>query len=123
MAKTREAAVAVIGIDIGKYAFHIVGCNRAATEVVAQPSRSTARQHALVSDRHGGLRGGPRYCPSLRELGRQAAGHVERILNGAQAGELPFQGPTHFDFAINMKTANARLASRSRRVSSWLPTR
>lgn len=47
------------------------------------------------------------YGPSLRELGRQAAGHVERILNGAQAGELPFQGPTHFDFAINMRTAKA----------------
>jgi putative ABC transport system substrate-binding protein len=47
------------------------------------------------------------YGPSLRELGRQAAGYVERILNGGQAGELPFQGPTHLDFAINMKTAKA----------------
>jgi putative ABC transport system substrate-binding protein len=47
------------------------------------------------------------YGPSLRELGRQAAGYVERILNGAQAGELPFQGPTHLDFAINMRTAKA----------------
>ena len=47
------------------------------------------------------------YGPSLRELGRQAAGYVERILNGAQAGELPFQGPTHFDFAINMRAAKA----------------
>jgi putative tryptophan/tyrosine transport system substrate-binding protein len=47
------------------------------------------------------------YGPSLKELGRQAAGYVDRILNGAQAGELPFQGPTHFDFAINMKTAKA----------------
>ena len=47
------------------------------------------------------------YGPSLRELGRQAAGYVERILNGAQAGELPFQGPTHFDFAINLRTAKA----------------
>lgn len=45
------------------------------------------------------------YGPSLQELGKQAAGYVERILNGAQAGELPFQGPTHLDFAINMKTA------------------
>ena len=45
--------------------------------------------------------------PSLRELGRQAASYVERILNGAQAGELPFQGPTHFDFAINMRAAKA----------------
>jgi putative ABC transport system substrate-binding protein len=47
------------------------------------------------------------YGPSLRELGRQAAGYAERILNGAQAGELPFQGPTRFDFAINMRTAKA----------------
>ena len=47
------------------------------------------------------------YGPSLRELGRQGAGYVERILNGTQAGELPFQGPTRLDFAINMKTAKA----------------
>jgi len=46
------------------------------------------------------------YGPSLRELGQQAAGYVERILNGAQAGELPFH-PTHLDFAINMRTAKA----------------
>ena len=47
------------------------------------------------------------YGPNLRELDLQAAGYVERILNGAQAGELPFQGPTHLDFAINMRTARA----------------
>jgi putative tryptophan/tyrosine transport system substrate-binding protein len=45
------------------------------------------------------------YGPSLRELGLQAASYVERILKGEQAGELPFQGPTHLDFAINMRTA------------------
>jgi putative tryptophan/tyrosine transport system substrate-binding protein len=45
------------------------------------------------------------YGPSLRELGQQAASYVERILKGEQAGELPFQGPTHLDFAINMRTA------------------
>jgi putative tryptophan/tyrosine transport system substrate-binding protein len=47
------------------------------------------------------------YGPSLRELDQQVAGYVERILNGAQVGELPFQGPTHLDFVINMKTAKA----------------
>jgi putative tryptophan/tyrosine transport system substrate-binding protein len=47
------------------------------------------------------------YGPSLRELGRQAADYVERILNGAPAGELPFQGPTHLDFAVNIRTAKA----------------
>jgi putative tryptophan/tyrosine transport system substrate-binding protein len=47
------------------------------------------------------------YGPSLRELQQQVAGYVERILNGAQAGELPFQGPTRLDFVINMRTAKA----------------
>jgi putative ABC transport system substrate-binding protein len=47
------------------------------------------------------------YGPSVQELDRQAAGYVERILNGAQAGELPFQGPTRIDFTINMRTARA----------------
>ena len=47
------------------------------------------------------------YGPSLSELRQQAASYVERIFNGAQAGELPFQGPTQFDFAVNMKTAKA----------------
>ena len=47
------------------------------------------------------------YGPSLRELGQQAASYVERIFNGAHAGELPFQGPVRFDFVINLKTAKA----------------
>ena len=47
------------------------------------------------------------YGPSLRELGQQAASYVERIFNGAPAGELPFQGPIRFDFTINMTTAKA----------------
>jgi putative ABC transport system substrate-binding protein len=47
------------------------------------------------------------YGPSLREFGQQAAGSVERILKGAKAGELPFEGPTRLDSAINMKTAKA----------------
>jgi putative ABC transport system substrate-binding protein len=47
------------------------------------------------------------YGPNLNELNQQAAGYVERILRGMQAGELPFQGPTRLDFVINMKTARA----------------
>jgi putative tryptophan/tyrosine transport system substrate-binding protein len=47
------------------------------------------------------------YGPNLRELHQQVAGYVERILNGTQAGELPFQGPTRLDFVINMRTAKA----------------
>jgi putative ABC transport system substrate-binding protein len=58
--------------------------------------RESAQQGFLIS-----------YGPSLRELSQQAASYVERMFNGAHVGELPFQGPTHFDFAINMKTAKA----------------
>jgi putative ABC transport system substrate-binding protein len=32
---------------------------------------------------------------------------VDRVLRGANAGELPIQRPTEFDFAINLKTAQA----------------
>jgi putative ABC transport system substrate-binding protein len=47
------------------------------------------------------------YGPSLTELRQQVASYIERILNGAHAGELPFQGPTRIDFVINMRTAKA----------------
>jgi len=47
------------------------------------------------------------YGPSLKELRQQVAGYVERILNGAQVGELPFQGPTRLEFVVNMRTAKA----------------
>jgi putative tryptophan/tyrosine transport system substrate-binding protein len=47
------------------------------------------------------------YGPNLEELERQAAEYVVRILNGAKAGELPFQGPTRFELALNLRTAKA----------------
>lgn len=39
------------------------------------------------------------------ELYRQAAGYVDRIFKGEKPGDLPVQGPTHFTFAINARTA------------------
>jgi hypothetical protein len=63
----------------------------------------TLREHRKVTDALvptiGGFRENAQaslligYGPSLRELDRQAAGHVGRILNGAQAGELPSKDP------------------------------
>jgi len=47
------------------------------------------------------------YGPSRREFGELAASYVERIFKGERASELPFQGPTRFDFTINMRTAKA----------------
>jgi putative tryptophan/tyrosine transport system substrate-binding protein len=41
------------------------------------------------------------------ELVREAASYVDRILRGANPGELPVQLPTKYQLVINLKTANA----------------
>jgi len=41
------------------------------------------------------------------ELVRGAASYVDRILRGANPGELPVQLPTKYEFVINLKTAKA----------------
>jgi len=47
------------------------------------------------------------YAPNQREMYRQAAGYVDRILRGAKPADLPIQQPTKYELVINLKTAKA----------------
>jgi putative ABC transport system substrate-binding protein len=45
------------------------------------------------------------YSADRTDMFRQGAAYVDRILKGEQAGELPVQQPTKFEFVINLKAA------------------
>src|SRR6266481_8384600 len=57
MSHKLNSAIAVIGIDIGKNSFHVVGHDKRGAIMLRQKwSRGTARQSVAVSNRYGGLR-------------------------------------------------------------------
>lgn len=80
-------------------------------QTLRQPIVAAVNRHrvpAMYSDaifpRIGGLL---YYGADRAELFRRAAGYVDRILRGEEAGELPFQQPTTYQLIINLKTAKA----------------
>jgi putative ABC transport system substrate-binding protein len=60
------------------------------------PTREFAEVSGLIS-----------YGPSLFDLYQRAAGHVDKILKGANPADLPVEQPTKFELVINLKTARS----------------
>jgi putative ABC transport system substrate-binding protein len=82
-----------------------------ATTVPRAKIIALARAHRLPSIQtfryfaeEGGLMS---YGTDDLDLYRRAAGYVDRVLRGADPGELPVQNPTKYQLVINLKTAKA----------------
>ena len=62
------------------------------------------------------------YGVDVADLYRRSAAYVDRILKGAQPGELPIQAPTSFELVLNLRTAKS-MASKYRESSCCARTR
>jgi putative tryptophan/tyrosine transport system substrate-binding protein len=66
------------------------------------------RLPAVYAFRNMAVEGGlMSYGVDVADLYRRSAAYVDRVLRGAQPGELPIQAPTGFELVLNLKTAKA----------------
>jgi putative tryptophan/tyrosine transport system substrate-binding protein len=96
---TRQRAEAVIILSGPEFAQNLVQLAEQAA-MHRLPSLWQYRDFVIA----GGLLS---YGPNIPDLSARAAVFVDKILKGANPGELPVQQPTRFELAINLKTARA----------------
>ena len=82
----------------------LTGLNRKLVMEFAATNRLPAMYEFGFLVRDGGLMS---YGPNLRETGKIVGDLVARILRGARPADLPLEQPTHFEFIVNLKTANS----------------
>jgi putative tryptophan/tyrosine transport system substrate-binding protein len=125
-----EAATPKVGINLMAAGVHDASeVERAITAVAAQPNGALIVYPHTVTEVHLGLiielaakyrlpavypfryhaeAGGLlSYGVDALDLVPRAADYIDRILHGANPGELPVQAPTKFELVINLKTAKA----------------
>ena len=124
-----KAAAGILGIDVAALeirraeeiapAFKTIKGSADALYVTADPLMNNNRVRINTWALAGGLptmhgfrehveAGGlMSYGPNFPDLFRRAAGHVDKILRGAKAGDIPVEQPTKFDLVINLTTAQA----------------
>ena len=73
--------------------FHLLAMN---VPAIGADLPSFAKEGGLLS-----------YGASFPDIFRRAAPYVDRILRGANPGDLPVQAPTKYELVINLKTAKA----------------
>jgi putative ABC transport system substrate-binding protein len=78
--------------------------HRVRINAAALAARLPAMRLYRISTEQGGL---VSYGPDTFDLWRRAIELVDKILRGTKPADIPFEQPTKFDLAINLKTAKA----------------
>jgi ABC-type uncharacterized transport system substrate-binding protein len=82
----------------------LVNTNRVQITALALESRLPTIFGERENVQAGGLMS---YGPSLPDLFRRAADHVDKVLRGVKPADIPVEQPTKFELVINLKTAKA----------------
>ena len=97
MTKAREEALLLVGHHMfANQAKRIADLAAKARLPAVYPLRSLADAGGLMA-----------YQANLPELDRRIGFYVDKILHGANPGDLPVEQPTKFDLVINLKTSKA----------------